>query len=87
MNDAQIEEIVDPIYREKVLRARRAPLTRKMGWGAELFSEVCGRMRSGIRSQFPEADETEVEEILRKRLKRISQLEDHGLFYPVEKQS
>jgi hypothetical protein len=80
MNDEQIAEAVDPIYREKVLRARRAPHSEKMGWGAVIFEEVCGRMRSGIRAQFPNASEDEVKKILRQRLDRLSQLEDRGLF-------
>jgi hypothetical protein len=51
-----------------------------MGWGAVIFEEVCGRMRSGIRAQFPNASEDEVKKILRQRLDRLSQLEDRGLF-------
>ena len=65
----QIKDLVDPIYRDKVLAAR------KLAMGGELFSEVCGRMRSGIRMQFPNADEREVHEILRKRLRRLNQIE------------
>lgn len=84
--EEQIASLVDPIYRDKVLRAREAPLTKKMGWGAELFSEVCGRMRSGIRMQFPEADEEEVNKILRDRLDRLTQVEEMGIFEPAKTQ-
>jgi len=82
--DEQIQELADAIYADKVRRAREAPLSRKMGWGAELFSEVCGRMRVGIRAQFPEADEKKVEECLRKRLDRLSKMEEVGIFQRVE---
>lgn len=84
--EEQIAALVDPIYRDKVLRAREAPLSKKMGWGAEMFSEVCGRMRSGIRMQFPEADEEEVNNILRDRLDRLTRVEEMGIFEPAKSQ-
>jgi hypothetical protein len=84
--EKQIAALVDPIYRDKVLRAREAPLSRKMGWGAEMFSEVCGRMRSGIRRQFPEADEDQVNKILGDRLDRLTKVEEMGIFEPAKPQ-
>lgn len=80
MNPEQIAETADAIYREKVLRARRMIPSTKMGLGAELYRESLGRMISGIRSQFPDTDKTGVEEILRKRLRRLQQLDDHAIF-------
>lgn len=71
----QIKELVDPIYRSKVLAARKLSAAQKLSMGGDLFTEVCGRMRSGIRMQFPDKDEQEVHEILRKRLRRLHQLE------------
>jgi hypothetical protein len=78
--DENIQELADSIYREKVRRARKASPSKKMGWGAELFAEVCGRMRSGIRSQHPEATNAEVEAILCKRLDRLTRLHESGVF-------
>jgi len=78
--DAEIKELADSIYRRRVIRAREAPLSKKMGWGALLFEEACTRMRIGIRSQFENADEVEVEAILRKRLERLRALHEHGLY-------
>jgi hypothetical protein len=78
--EENIRQLADNIYRRKVMRARLAPLSQKMGWGAELFSEACDRMRAGIRSQFPDANKTEVEKILRRRLNRLRQLEEHGIY-------
>lgn len=83
--DDVIPPLADAIYREKVLRARSIPATKKMGWGAELFAESCSRMRSGIRSQFPDLSTAEVEKILRERLNRLSRFHEHGVFVPVEK--
>jgi hypothetical protein len=76
MNDEQIAAVIDPIYREKVLRARRAPLSKKMGWGPELFREARGRMLSGIRAQFPDANSEKVERILQERLRRLTEIEE-----------
>lgn len=78
--DETMTELADSIYREKVLRARSTPQSRKMGWGAEMFAEACGRMRAGIRAQFPEAEPSEVEKILRERLDRLTRMHEHGIF-------
>ncbi len=82
--DDEIPALADAIYREKVLRARSAPITKKMGWGAELFVESCSRMRSGIRSQFPDSTAADVERVLRERLDRLSRLHEHRIFVPVK---
>ncbi len=37
-------------------------------------------MRDGLRTQFPRVDEAELEIILRKKLRRLRQLEQHGLY-------
>lgn len=77
-----IPALADAIFRDKVMRARNTPPSRKIGLGAEIYTEVLGRMRSGVRMQFPEADECEVERILGDRLNRLSRLEEHALFHP-----
>jgi hypothetical protein len=51
-----------------------------MGWGPELFAEACERMAMGIRVQFPNATPTEVQIELRRRLDRIRQVEEHGIY-------
>ena len=63
-----IKELADDIYRERVLRARRTPIEQKVLAGAELFDFACQFTRAGIRAQNPEADEPQVEAILRERL-------------------
>ena len=47
------QEMIDDIYRERVLRARRMTVAEKFLAGGDLFDDVCERMRAGIRSQFP----------------------------------
>ncbi|MBX7207178.1 MAG: hypothetical protein K1X78_02595 [Verrucomicrobiaceae bacterium] len=80
MNDADIKPLADALFIEKVKRARTAPLSRKMGWGPELFDEACVRMKDGIRHQFPQASEVEVEALLLKRLNRLRQVAEHGIY-------
>lgn len=69
------QELMDCLYRDDVLAARRMPLEDKLCGGGELFDAVCRRMREGIRWQFPDADEVRVEEILRQRLEIARRLE------------
>ena len=51
------------------------PVEEKLCAGGDLFDDVCERMRDGIRWQFPDADETQVEKILRERLDIARRLE------------
>ncbi len=68
------QELVDSIYRERVLRARQIPLAEKLLLGPELFAGVCQRMADGIRSENPDADEQRVQELLRARLDLLERL-------------
>jgi hypothetical protein len=69
-------ELIDAIYRERVLQARRTPPEEKLLDGARLFDFACRIARDGIRDQHPEANEQQVEEILRARLARLRSLEE-----------
>ncbi|HTU23649.1 MAG TPA: hypothetical protein VMG10_36770 [Gemmataceae bacterium] len=68
------QELVDSIYRERVLRARRTPLAEKLLLGPELFAGVCRRMADGIRNENPDTEEQRVQEILRARLDLLERL-------------
>jgi hypothetical protein len=63
-----IKELSDDIYRERVIRARRTPPEEKFLAGAQLFESACRITAAGIRSEFPDASETKVHEILTQRL-------------------
>jgi hypothetical protein len=80
VNEADIKPLADAIYADKVRRARAAPATQKMGWGAELFAEACERMCDGIRAQFPAFSPDEVRAMLLKRLSRLRQVDEHGIY-------
>jgi hypothetical protein len=79
------KELIDAIYRERVLRARATPPEEKFLEGARLFEMVCRIMRDGIRHQYPDADERRVEELLVKRLDLARRLDEPAtLFRPLE---
>ena len=78
--EESIPELADQIFREKVMRARRQTIAERFETGLELFEKGIAQMRSGIRHQFPNASDEEVRSILRKRLRRSRQLDEHGLF-------
>lgn len=68
------KEIIDEIYRDRVLRARATPLEEKLLAGARLFEDVCERMAAGLRDENPEADEETIQELLRRRLDLLRRL-------------
>jgi hypothetical protein len=68
------QELVDAIYREKVLRARATPPEQKWLSGAELFDEVCERMRLGLKYENPDADDATLDRLLVERLDRLERL-------------
>lgn len=72
---APTKKLIDAIDRDKVRWAREMTIEQKLAAAGELFDSVCERMRAGIRWQFPDADETRVEEILRERLNIARRLE------------
>jgi hypothetical protein len=70
------QELIDSIYREKVLRARETPIEQKVLAGAEIFEMVCQRMADGLRSENPGADDARIDELLRRRLDRLRRLRE-----------
>ncbi|NNE90812.1 MAG: hypothetical protein HKN23_04125 [Verrucomicrobiales bacterium] len=82
--DDSIRELADEIYREKVLRARKMSVAERFDEGIALFEELAlPMMKAGIRHQFPDADDADVESILRKRLRRLKQVADYGIYQDV----
>ena len=77
-------ELIDDIYRQRVLRAREAPPGEKLLDGPRLFDRACEWMKAGIRDQFPDASDERVRQILADRINRLRQIEEQGLYLPVE---
>jgi hypothetical protein len=70
------DELVDAIYREKVLRARRMTPQRRVEVGAELSDMGRQMMREAILRQNPTATEEEIRLEMRYRFKLARRLED-----------
>ena len=69
-------ELIDAIYRDRVLRARNASHGDKLLDGPRLFDWACSIMKAGIRMQYPQADPVQVRELLLKRLEIGRRLEE-----------
>ncbi|NOS99905.1 MAG: hypothetical protein HOP29_04700 [Phycisphaerales bacterium] len=69
-------ELIDDIYREKVLRARKMTVEEKLLAGPRLFEFACRIMREGIRMQHADFDDAAVEDELRRRLAIARRLEE-----------
>jgi len=70
------DELIDQMYRERVLWARAEPPEQKLLDGPRLFDYACRISMDGIRMQHPEADEEKVQRILRDRLALGRKLEN-----------
>jgi hypothetical protein len=71
------QELIDDIYRERVLRARRMSPEEKILAGPQLFDYACRIARDGIRDQNPGATDEQVETILLQRLALRQRLEEY----------
>ncbi len=65
----------DDLFWERVRRARRQSPDEKIRAGLELFDLVCELMSAGIRSEYPDADDERVHELLVERLALARRLE------------
>ena len=70
-----IPELIDQLFRERVLRARAQSVESKLQDGPELFEYACRISLDGIRSQHPEADGLQVISLLHERLEIGRRLE------------
>jgi hypothetical protein len=68
-------ELIDDLFRERVMRARRTPPEERLLDGPRLFDYACGITASGIRDENPDADERQVQEILARRVELLRRLE------------
>ena len=70
------KELIDDIFRERVLRARRTPPEDKFLDGARLFDFACRIVKDGIRNELPNASEQQVQRILFERVNLSRRLEE-----------
>lgn len=70
------QELIDDIFRERVLRARRTPPEEKLLDGPRLFDLACRITMDGIRNENPGANEQQIKEMLAQRLALLRRLEE-----------
>jgi hypothetical protein len=70
-----IAQLADELFLDKVRRARATDPAEKLLDGARLFDFVCRIMSDGIRNQFPQADDEEVQRRLIEQLAIARRLE------------
>lgn len=78
------KELADALFRDKVEMAKRMTVGERFDSAIELFEGALGMMRAGIRHQFPDAGEPEVERIVRERLAIFERLQSRGIYSPAE---
>jgi hypothetical protein len=74
------QPLMDEIFRERVLRAQKQSPEEKFVAGLTLFEEALVRMRGGIRAQFPQFTDAEIEAELHRRINRVRKVQQFGFF-------
>lgn len=69
-------DLVDKLFRERIIRARQQTPGEKLFVGIHLFARVKQRMCDGIRDQVPDGDDRRVKQILEHRLQIARRLEE-----------
>lgn len=72
-------ELVDAIYREKVLRARKMTPQKRLEIGAELSDLGRQMMREAIHRENPAATEEEIRQLMRRRIELARKLDNTPL--------
>jgi len=65
---SEFQPLIDELYREEVLDARKMPIEEKLLLGERLFRSACEVTLAGIRHQNPRASEQECQRILFERI-------------------
>ena len=81
------QSLMDAIFVDKVRRARLMSPGEKMLDGPRLFDQNCQLMRGAIRSQFPEFDDAQVEQELRRRLAIARRIDEAGIYTNIDETS
>lgn len=81
----EIRDLQDAIFRSKVARARRTPMSEKLADGPRLFDESLQIMRGAIRTEHPEYSPEQVEQEVRRRVRIARRIDDAGTYRDVER--
>jgi hypothetical protein len=74
---SEFQPLIDQLYKEEVLDARKTSAEDKFRLGGDLFEMACQVTLSGIRSQNPGATEAECLKILQDRIDLGERLARH----------
>jgi len=77
---SEFAPLIDELYREEVMEARRMLPDEKFLLGEELFEYACSITLAGIRHQNPDFSEAECEQELERRLELKERLEQRHEF-------
>lgn len=77
---SEFAPLIDELYREEVMEARRMLPDEKFLLGEELFEYACSITLAGIRHQNPNFSEAECEQELERRLELKERLEQRHEF-------
>lgn len=78
--DDETKQLMDEIFIDKILRARRRSISEKILDGPKLFESSCAMMRNGIRSQHPDFNADQIEQELRRRLAIKRRIDEAGIY-------
>ena len=81
------KELIDGIYRSRILQARKTPPGQRLADCLELFESSCSIMKDGLRAENPLANEQQIEVLLRERLAIARRLDEYGIYRPVKEKS
>ena len=84
MNADELRERLNEVYAADILYARQMPIEEKLFAGIRLFEYECQIAREAIRMTYPNADDALVEQLLREGLDRRREIEDAGVYIPIE---
>jgi len=68
MMSAEIRQLANEIHQQRIRDARRMSPIDKLLAGPRLFERACWWMAVGLRNRFPDADESEIQGLIRDRL-------------------
>jgi hypothetical protein len=69
------KELADELFRDKVRAARNASPLEQLLAGPRLFERSCRLMASGFRHRYPNASESEIQNMVKEQLRRLRWLE------------
>ena len=82
--DQETQRLMDSIFIEKVLRARRTPMEEKILDGPRLFDLNCDLARSGIRAEHLDFSDEQVDHELGRQLAIARRISDAGIYRNIE---